>query len=422
MRSDRLSVALIGAGPYGLSIGAHLSGRGVDYRLFGTPMHTWRHHMPEGMWLRSEGFASNLADPGDVLTLERYCAEHGFDVGGWGVPVPLEVYSGYGEWFVEQTRVPVEDTQVVALAADNDGFVLDLATGETVRAARVVVAVGLTHFRHMPAEFTDLPSGLCSHSSSVRGGISGTTESRLHPGDFAGRRVTVIGAGQSALENAALLHEHGAEVEIVARAGAIVWNPPPHPLDRPPWKRLRRPIGGLCTGMGCWLYEHGPRIFHMLPEEQRVRMATETFGPSGAWWLRERIEGKVRVRLNHRVSATRPHGDGVELQFEETGGGTILHTDHVICATGYRVDLDRLRFIDPALAGSISTVAGHPTLDSHFQSSVPGLHFVGAASAPAFGPVTRFVLGARFTARVLERRLGAGTRRGTNTAAVARGG
>jgi thioredoxin reductase len=403
--SQRLDVAVIGAGPYGLSIAAHLSQWGVNYRLFGTPMHTWRNHMPEGMWLRSEGFASNLADPGGRLTLARYCADHSFDVGGWGVPVPLEMYSGYGEWFVEQAKVPVEDTQVVDLAADYGGFVLDLATGETVRAAQVVVAVGLTHFRHLPGEFAALPPELCSHSSSVRGGISGATGSQLHPSEFAGRRVTVIGAGQSALENAALLREQGATVEIFARASSIVWNPPPHPLDRPLRKRLRRPVGGLCTGMGCWLYEHGPRAFHLLPEEHRVRLATTTFGPAGAWWLRERIEGKVPVVLDHHVRAARPRGDEVEIEFDSVGGRTTHRSEHVICATGYRADLARLRFIDARLAGAIKTVAGYPILDRHFQSKVPGLYFVGAASSPAFGPVVRFVLGARFTARVLERQL-----------------
>lgn len=404
MISGGLDVAIIGAGPYGLSIAAHLSQRGVDYRLFGTPMHTWRNHMPEGMWLRSEGFASNLVDPDGELTLERYCADHNFDVGGWGVPVPLEVYSGYGEWFVHQAKVPVEDTQVVDLAADSGGFLLDLATGETVRASQVVVAVGLTHFRNLPAEFAALPPGLFSHSSAVRG-ISGASGSQLHPAEFAGRRVTVIGAGQSALENAALLHEHGATVEIAARASSIVWNPPPHPLDRPLWKRLRRPVGGLCTGMGCWLYEHGPRAFHLLPEERRLHLATTTFGPAGAWWLRERIEGRLPIRLDHRVRAARSFGDEVEIEFVGVNGPTLLRSEHIICATGYRVDLGRLRFLDATLASSIKTVADYPILDAHFQSTVPGLYFVGAASGPAFGPVVRFVLGARFTARVLERQL-----------------
>jgi cation diffusion facilitator CzcD-associated flavoprotein CzcO len=403
--SSRLDAAIIGAGPYGLSVAAHLSQSGVDYRLFGTPMHTWRNHMPKGMWLRSEGFASNLADPDGDLTLERYCADHGFDVGGWAVPVPLEVYSSYGEWFVEQAKVPVENTQVVTLAADSSGFVLDLATGETVRAAQVVVAVGLTHFRHMPDEFAGLPPELCSHSSSVRGGISGTSGSQLHPADFAGRRVTVIGAGQSALENAALLHEHGASVEILARASSIEWNPPPHPLDRPLWQRLRRPVGGLCSGIGCWLYEHGPRVFHLMPQGMRVRLATESFGPAGAWWLRERVEGKVPIRFDHHVRTARPVSDEIELEVEGISGGATVRADHVICATGYRVDLNRLLFIDAGLARLVRTVADHPALDRHFQSSVPGLYFVGAASAPAFGPVVRFVLGARFTARVLEGQL-----------------
>jgi thioredoxin reductase len=400
-----LDVAIIGAGPYGLSIAAHLSRRDVDYRLFGTPMHTWQNHMPEGMWLRSEGFASNLDDPSGKLTLARYCAEHGFDVGGWAVPVPLEVYSGYGEWFVEQAKLPVEDTQVVRLATGPDGFILHLASDEMVLARQVVVAVGLTHFRHVPAEFDSLSPELWSHSSSVRGGISGANGSQLHPAEFAGRRVTVIGAGQSALENAALLHEHGATVEIAARTMSLRWNPPPHTLDRPLWQRIRYPIGGLCTGMGCWLYEHGTRGIHLLPQKTRLRFATSTFGPAGAWWLRDRVEGKVPVRLEHHVVAARARGDEVEVELNSPNGATTLRSDHVICATGYRVDLRRLTFIDPSLGAAIKTEADYPILDRHFQSTVPGLYFVGAASAAAFGPVVRFVLGARFTSRTLERKL-----------------
>jgi hypothetical protein len=87
-----------------------------------------------------------------------------------------------------------------------------------------------------------------------------------------------------------------------------------------------------------------------------------------------------------------------------------VRADHVISATGYRVDLDRLSFLDGAVRRSIATVADYPVLDAHLQSTVPGLHFVGAASALAFGPVVRFVLGAGFTSRVLERHLVPGAR------------
>ena len=56
-------VAIVGAGPYGLSLAAHLHDRQIDFQIFGKPMEFWRDHMPKGMHLKSDGFASNLYDP-----------------------------------------------------------------------------------------------------------------------------------------------------------------------------------------------------------------------------------------------------------------------------------------------------------------------------------------------------------------------
>lgn len=421
MTTDSADVVIIGAGPYGLSVASHLAGRGIDYRLFGTPMHTWRHHMPEGMWLRSEGFASNLSDPGDAFTLARFCADRGYDVGGWGVPVPLDVYCEYGEWFVEQTDVPVEDTHVLQLSRAGNGFLLDLANGDSVVANQVVIAVGLTHFRHVPEALGVLPSELCAHSSSVRGGIgsSGVAGEQLQPATFAGRNVVVIGAGQSALENAALMYEHGADVQILARAGSVTWNPLPHSLDRPPWQRLRQPVSGLCTGKRCWMAEHGPLVFHALPDRTRLHLATSTLGPSGAWWLRDRIEGKVPIHFRHEPRSARVDGSEVVLEFAVNGERREIRTEQVISATGYRVDLGRIPFLDAGLRASVRSEGTFPALTRHFETSVPNLYFVGAASAASFGPVARFVLGARFTARTVARRLSARSR-GTRIAPTAR--
>ena len=61
--SEIVDVAIIGAGPYGLSLAAHLSAAGLSYRHFGVPMRLWRGAMPKGMYLKSQGFASNLSDP-----------------------------------------------------------------------------------------------------------------------------------------------------------------------------------------------------------------------------------------------------------------------------------------------------------------------------------------------------------------------
>ncbi len=87
--TEIVDVAIIGAGPYGLSIAAHLAGRGVDFRIFGSPMHTWRTSMPEGMVLKSEGNASDLYDPDGEMTLARYCADRGLPYKDLGFPIPL---------------------------------------------------------------------------------------------------------------------------------------------------------------------------------------------------------------------------------------------------------------------------------------------------------------------------------------------
>ena len=70
--SDVVDVAIIGAGPYGLSLAAHLQAAGVSYRHFGSPMWLWRQAMPQGMYLKSQGFASTSPTPGHA-PLEAFC-------------------------------------------------------------------------------------------------------------------------------------------------------------------------------------------------------------------------------------------------------------------------------------------------------------------------------------------------------------
>src|SRR5258705_12504617 len=65
-------VAVVGAGPYGLSLATHLKAAGIDFRIFGNPMQVWRERMPEGVTIESDGFASNLSEPAAALTLNRH--------------------------------------------------------------------------------------------------------------------------------------------------------------------------------------------------------------------------------------------------------------------------------------------------------------------------------------------------------------
>lgn len=390
---QHVDVAIVGAGPYGLSVAAHLEARGIDYRIFGSPLHTWRHRMPEGMWLRSPGFGSDLSDPAGNFTLARYWAHAGLPPERIHDPIPLDIYLDYAQWFIDGVGSPVEELEVRRLARVDGGFVLELETGDVVRARRVVMAVGLTHFARVPEELAQLPAGTLAHSSEV-----------IRPRDYAGKQVAIIGAGQSALETAALLHEQGAHVQVVARCEQLTWTGEPVGAHRGLWERLRRPDGRLCAGWRCQVFEYGGMLFHRLPEAKRLHVVATSFGPMGAWWLRPRLEG-VTMLLGRSVARAEARDGAVELELRTKDGTETISVQHVVAATGYRVDLSRLAFLDDDVRSALRMSGPGPALSRAFESSVPGLYFVGAASATNFGPVTRFVAGAKFTARTVARHL-----------------
>jgi len=411
-------VAVIGAGPYGLSIAAHLAAGGVDHVALGEPMETWCGHMPRGMCLKSEGFASNLSDPAGELTLERFCAEEGLEYGDVGVPVRLETFEGYGRCFQGRFVPGLRRERVRRLAAQDGGFALELAGGETLRARRVVVASGVQGQAYLPRELRGLPRERVIHSFDQR-----------DPAAWRGLRVAVVGAGQSALDAAVLLGEAGAEVTLVARTRRVVWNADPVLGRRSLWARVRYPSSGLGDGLKLWLYARHPLVVQAAPERRRLAVAYTALGPAGAWWLRRRFEGRVGSLLGRAVEAVEPVGEELQLRLRPVDGAgeaELVRVDRVLAGTGYRANLAGMGFLDPALralvatagsgAGATRTIAGNgvgetsaagtPVLDRSFESSVRGLHFVGYVAAGSFGPVMRFVYGADFTARRLARVLG----------------
>ncbi len=252
-------VAIVGAGPYGLSIAAHLKAAGVDFRIFGSPMEFWRQHMPGGMRLKSEGFASSLYDPGSFFTLKAYCLERGIPYADIGLPVPLEVFSAYGVEFQKRFVPELEQNRVTRVQRAQSGFQTTLDSGEVFSARRVVVAVGLTYFAHIPTELAELPKNRLSHSSQ-HGPVD----------QFRGRDVTVVGAGASAIDLAALLHQADSSVQVVARVPRIRFHDPPDNLN-PSWlDRLRTPVTGIGPGWKLFWCTRLPLVFRMMPEEFRL--------------------------------------------------------------------------------------------------------------------------------------------------------
>lgn len=383
-------VAIIGAGPYGLSLAAHLRARGISYRIFGKPMDFWHNNMPKGMQLKSEGFASDLDDPKGDYTLKRYSAEHRIQYADRNYPIPVEVFTDYGRAFQEKLVPNLERQMVTSVVRENGNFTLRLDNGDDAIANRVVVAVGCLYFQYLPSGLAHLPRELATHSA--------------HHHDlerFRGRTVAVVGGGSSAIDLAVLLHEQGANVQLIARSPSLNMHGRGND-KRSLFEQIRRPLSGIGPGWRLYFYHHAPWLFYRLPEALRRRIVQRTLGPAAGWFMKERVMGRVPLILGHQVETAAVQGESVRLNLRALDGTQrVLMADHVIAATGYKVDVARLNFLSSALLSKIATVAGTPVLSRNLESSVPGLHFIGIAAANSFGPVMRFACGAGFPARTL---------------------
>jgi len=387
-------IAIIGAGPYGLSIAAHLRKTPLSFRVFGTPMHSWRQQMPEGMLLKSDGFASSLYDPDSAFTLGHYCAEKNLPYSDVGIPVPRETFVDYGLEFQKRLVPTLEETNITSLKRSSAGFELQTADGQTVYTRKVIVAAGITHFGYLPPFLADLPREQVSHSSAHH------DLSR-----FRGQKVAVIGAGASAVDIAALLHEQGADVDLVARRSQISFHKPSKE-PRPLLERITSPRSGLGLGWKSRLASDAPLLFHKLPAKLRFRAVKRHLGPAPGWFVREKVEGRVPMHVGTTIQGASIENGKVHLKFTENDGThTELVVDHVIGATGFRVAMSRLNFIDERLRNEICSIEDTPVLSTSFESSVKGLYMVGVASANSFGPLTRFAYGAKFTAKHLSNHL-----------------
>jgi len=386
-------VAIIGAGPYGLSIAAHLRARNIDFRIFGIPMNSWRTGMPAGMFLKSEAFASNLYDPEARCTLKSFCVRNGIAYSDYGLPVSLAAFVDYGLSFQQEMVPNLEHRAVVDIKRERNGFLIQLDDGETFTAGRAIVAVGTPYFKHVPPSLAHLPPEHVSHSSDHHDLTR-----------FKGLTVDVVGGGASALDLVAGLLDADAQVRLVARRHALKWNTPI--LHRPRWKQWY-PMSGLGGGLRNRFYETAPMLFRLLPNKTRVRIVSTWLGPAGAWPVRSRIE-QLPLYLGHNLQGAAIQDGRIQLQLVNGSQQRFeLHSDHVIAATGYRVDVHRLPFLDRDLMRQVRLVENAPVLSSTFESSVRGLHFVGLTSANSFGPAMRFVLGARYTAQRLASALAA---------------
>jgi lysine/ornithine N-monooxygenase len=384
-KSQTCHVTVIGAGPYGLSSAAYLQAAGVETRVFGEPMAFWENQMPVGMCLRSNWGASHIADPKQELTLDEYVRQKGNHI---SKPIPLNRFVEYGRWYQSQAVPDLDKRQVRSIDTDVRGFRVSMADGEEFTSRRVVVAGGISPFASKPAEFAAIPSALASHTSEHK-----------DLGKFKGKRVVVIGAGQSALESAALFKELGIPVEVIARTNHLNWvglHARLHHLGL--ISRMmysNRDVGPA----GISRLVAAPHLFRRFPRVFQDRTAYRAIRPAGAGWLAPRIVG-IPITLGRKVISAKVAGSQLRLQLDDRSERLV---DHALLATGFRVDVSRYPFLSPLLSKQVKTVNGYPVLQRGLESSVPGLHFVGKPAAWSFGPLLGFVSGAEFASNELIR-------------------
>lgn len=389
-------VVVIGAGPYGLSVGAQLRHQRIPFRIFGKPMSMWTDHVPKGLTLKSDAFASNLASPDNEFPLEQFYQETGrTDYSPIGLRVGADTLAEYGQEFQRRYVGDVDEARVLEINKAGDGFRLVLDSGEQVAARKVIVATGLLSLKHVPDSFAALPPELLSHSSGHH-----------DLSKFSGQRVIVVGAGQSACEMSALLNEAGAEVTMLTRR-PLRWYEPQNE-DKPnarrsTYQRIRRPNFGLGPGWRTWFLSEMPYAFSFLPREMRYSKGYTTFAPAGSGWIKHRVDGVIPIHTGSSSSVD-VHGNEVRLSVSTAERPVKLVADHIVAATGYRAEVRRLPFLTQ-LQDQLQTVNGAPMLSRSFESSVPGLHFVGFMGAATFGPSMRFIYGTRFAARQISQHL-----------------
>jgi cation diffusion facilitator CzcD-associated flavoprotein CzcO len=351
------------------------------------------------MFLKSEPYGSDFSTPTRGYEMATFAKLHGLDdyrdrVG----PLSRERLVEYGDWFTRELVPDIRDITVTSVTQDGGGFKVEFAEESPMLARSVIIATGLMPYMHIPEVLSGLPSELLTHTSEHQ-----------HFDQFRGKRVVVIGGGQSGLQTGALLHEAGADAQVIVRKQNVEWDE--QIAQEIGWlDYLLRPPVKLCEGWGCVFYD-SPTAFRLLPESVRINRARTQFGPAGAWWLRDRVEGVVDVLTGHPLKSAAPKGSGVRLELDGPER-SFVEADHVIAGTGFRIDVSRLPFMSEGIVAGLRTAVGCAVVDKAGESSVPGLYFTGAHTMTSLGPGARFISGTHHSSARLAGSVARRTRRG----------
>jgi thioredoxin reductase len=357
-------------------------------------MQAWSDFMPPGMLMRSEAFASSLYAPQRGFALEDYCTHKGIRYQPLGMHLSRETFVDYALWFQQHLVSHARVVDVLDMHRVDGQFHFHLSDGSSLAARRVVLALGLKGFERTPAALQGLPREYVSHSGEY-GSLDWVRE----------KDIVIVGGGQSALGLAALMHEVGGRIRVLARERVVTWNSKPD-STRGIISKLLRPEGRIGPGWPAHIVAEYPYVFRALRRQRRKEIVNSSWGPSGAWWLHDRVANQVEVSLNSEIRHATVENNRVALRVVCNNQELRIEASHVIAATGFKTDIGRHAFLSKEIVQSMSLVDGVPELTRNFETNVRGLYIIGPASAYSFGPVMRFVYGAKYAAPHVARHIG----------------
>jgi FAD-dependent urate hydroxylase len=374
------NLLIIGAGPFGIALAAQAAHDGVEHVIVGRPMEFWRRNMPKGMFLRSA--CDWHLDPQNVHTIEAYLQEEG-KTSGDVEPLSLDFYLAYVDWFRKQKKVEPRGVYVERLDHDGRSFVATTSDGETINAKKVVLAPGFKHFANVPEELrAKLPENNFEHTCN----FTDFTAARQ-------KRYLIIGGRQSAYEWAALLLESGAAAVHLSHR-----HPSPT-FEIAEWDWVKLIVDSMVED---------PNYFRRLPQTEKDAISHRMWAEGRLKlepWLEPRLnDARLRVYPNTELATCTQHETG-ELTATLTNGET-FNVDHVVLATGYKVDIAKLPLLAAGnLLNQLEMRNGFPVLDDHFQTSIPGLFITSMPAGQDFGPFFGFTVSVRTSAKLIGERL-----------------
>jgi len=373
---------IIGAGPFGLSMSAYCLQNNIDHIVLGRSMDFWKNNMPAGMKLRS-AYDWHL-DPSGIDTFEKFMHEQGLKIDDYS-PVPLELYLEYAVWFSRQKNINPINNMVTKLDYDEEKseFIAEIDNGDLIISKNVLLAIGFKYFKNIPSEFSvQIPEDMYTHTCDINSFDR-----------FKDKKCLIVGGRMSAFESAALLNESGAkEVNVSFRHNM------PEFIESE-WDWVTPLLEKMAENPGSYLN---------LKESEKDKIGKRFFGEG-----RLKMEPWLKPRLDHDSIHILPDteineiilSDNEELKVNFNYGDHIS-IDHVILATGYKVNIKDVPFLNNGnILETLKVTSGYPELDSHMQTSISGLYATSMLATRDFGLFFGFTVSVNTSSKIIGKSL-----------------